>query len=238
MNPIVEARLIEKIRRTHNVLSFRFFRDAGLSFQAGQFMQVVLPINGEAQGKCFSFSSSPDEKMFFEFTKKMSNSDFSKALDRLAIGDKVRIRMPLGKFILDETKSKHAFLSGGIGITPIRSMLRYALDRDLPFDMTLFYSNRSPEDIVFRQELEEMARGHKNLKVVFSLDTSEACPAEWKGKCGFISADMIREELPDYPERDFYVCGPPAMVEGLTSILEKQLQVPVGKIQKENFTGY
>jgi ferredoxin-NADP reductase len=117
-------------------------------------------------------------------------------------------------------------------------MLKDAFDRRLPVDMALFYSNRSPEDIVFRTELEEMAKIRKDFKIVFSLDTSEACPPGWKGKCGFISAGMIREELSDYAERIFYVCGPPVMVKSLSSILEDQLKVPAEKIRKENFAGY
>lgn len=235
---MVETRVIEVIRRTYNVVSFRFARAPGLDFQAGQFMQVAFVIHGKEQTKYFSFSSSPFDKSHFEFTKKMSQSEFSKTLEGLKAGDTVKIKMPFGKFILDEKKSKHAFLSGGIGITPIRSILRYAFDGHLSLDMVLFYSNHSREDIVFQTELEGMARDHQNFKIVFSLDTVEACPAGWKGKCGFINAAMIQEELPDYRDRVFYVCGPPAMVTSLVSILENQLNIPSEKIKKENFTGY
>ncbi|MFA5159600.1 MAG: FAD-binding oxidoreductase [Candidatus Omnitrophota bacterium] len=232
------ARVIKVIPRTYNVTSFRFAAEEAPDFQAGQFMQVTLAVNGCEQSKYFSFSSSPTEKGYFEFTKKITRSEFSKALKRLKAGDTLTVKMPMGKFVLDGTTTKHAFLSGGIGITPIRSMLKDAFDRRLPVDMALFYSNHSPEDIVFRTELEEMARDHKNLKIGFSLDAAEACPAGWKGKCGFINADMIKEELPDYAERIFYVCGPPAMVKSLVSILEDQLKVPAGRIRKENFAGY
>jgi ferredoxin-NADP reductase len=232
------ARVIEVIPRTYNVTSFRLAAEGITNFQAGQFMQVTLAVNGCEQSKYFSFSSSPTEKGCFEFTKKMTGSEFSKTLERLKAGDTLSVKMPMGKFVLDETASKHAFLSGGIGITPIRSMLKDALDRRLPIDAVLFYSNRSPEDIVFRTELEEMAKIRKDFKVVLSLDTREACPSGWKGKCGFISAGMIREELPDYAERIFYVCGPPVMVKSISSILEDQLKVPAGKIKKENFAGY
>lgn len=233
-----DSRIIRIIPRTRDVKSFRCAAGTASDYQAGQFIQVLLEIKGAEQAKYFSLSSSPTEKGYIEFTKKMTGSDFSNALESLKAGDLVKIKMPMGKFVLDETASKHAFLSGGIGITPIRSMLRYALDRYLSFDMALFYSNRSPEDIVFTTELEEMEREHKNLKTVFSLDTPEACPPGWKGKCGFINAGMIREELPDYLERVFYVCGPPVMVTGLVSILEGELKVPAGRIKRENFSGY
>lgn len=235
---LFEAEVADVIARNYNVKSFRFFAPGEVSFRAGQFMQVTLMVNGCEQSKYFSFSSAPSEKGYFEFTKKMTGSEFSKALESLKVGDKVKIKMPLGAFVLDEMAPKQAFLSGGIGITPIRSMLNDTFDRRLPIDVVLFYSNRAPEDIVFREELEAMARNQKNFKVVFSLDTSEACPSEWKGKCGFISAEMIKEELPDYAERVFYVCGPPIMVKSLITILQDQMKVPAEKIKVENFMGY
>lgn len=233
-----EAVVTDVITRNYNVKSFRFSAAAEVAFRAGQFLQVTLPVNGADQSKYFSFSNAPTEKGYLEFTKKMTGSEFSKALENLKAGDSVKIKMPLGSFVLDETAPKQAFLSGGIGITPIRSMLKDAFDRQLPFDRVLFYSNRSPEDIVFREDLEAMARDSKELKVVFSLDTAGACPLGWKGKCGFINADMIKEELPDYAERIFYVCGPPVMVKSLVSILQDKLKVPDAKIKIENFAGY
>jgi len=226
------------ITRNYNVKSFRFSMNDSVPFRAGQFFQVTLSVNGTDQSKYFSFSNAPTEHGYIEFTKKMTGSDFSKALENLKIGEKVKIKMPLGSFVLDETAPKQAFLSGGIGITPIRSMLKDAFDRRLSFDRVLFYSNRSPEDIIFRDELEAMAKDRKELRVVLSLDTNEACPIGWKGRCGFINASMIKEELPDYAERIFYVCGPPVMVKSLVSILQDKLEVPAAKIKIENFAGY
>lgn len=233
-----EAGVSEILARNYNVKSFRLVTPEEIPFRAGQFLRLTLSLGGVERSKYFSFSNAPTEKGYVEFTKKMTGSEFSGALESLKVGDKVKIQMPLGSFVLNETAPKQAFLSGGIGITPIRSMLKDALDRRLPFDRVLFYSNRSPEDIIFREELETMARERKELRVVFSLDTTEACPAGWTGQCGFISAAMIREELPDYAERIFYVCGPPVMVKSLSSILEDQLGIPAGKIKKENFAGY
>lgn len=235
---LFEAVVSDIIARSYNVKSFRFFIPREVPFRAGQFLQATLSVNGADQSKYFSFSNAPTEQGYIEFTKKITGSEFSKALENLKAGDKVKIKMPLGSFVLDETAPKQAFLSGGIGVTPIRSMLKDAFDRQLPFDRVLFYSNRTPEDIIFREELEAMTRERKEFRVVFSLDTTEACPPGWKGKCGFISAAMIREELPDYAERIFYVCGPPMMVKSLSAILEDQLKVPAGKIKKENFAGY
>lgn len=235
---VFETHITEVIRRTHDAVSFRAAVAEGMSYRAGQFMGVTVAADGRELSKYLSFSSAPTEKGYVEFTKKISGSDFSKALERLKPGDTIKLKMPLGSFLLDEMAPKHLFLSGGIGITPIRSIWKDAFDRQLPLDMALLYGNRTPEDVAFRNDLEVLARENGNLKVVFSLDTADACPPLWQGRCGFINAAMIKEEVPDYLERVFYVCGPPAMVANLLSILQGQLQIPENRIKRENFAGY
>ena len=233
-----ETHITEVIRRTRDVLSFRAAVTEGMNYRAGQFLGVTVRSGGQELSKYLSFSSAPTEKRHIEFTKKISGSDFSKALECLKPGDKITLRMPLGSFLLEEKAPKHLFLSGGIGITPIRSMWRDAFDRRLPLDMALLYGNRTPEDIAFKEDLEGMMRDAKDFKVVFSLDTEAACPSTWKGRCGFINAPMIKEEVPDYLERIFYVCGPPVMVKLLLTLLQEQLKVPENRIKRENFAGY
>lgn len=233
-----ETHLIDIVQRTHNVKSFRLAAEGGALFRAGQFMEVTLKVEGRDQSKYLSFSSAPTEKDHIEFTKKLSASAFSEALRRLKIGDPVRIKMSLGAFVLDETATKHAFLAGGIGITPIRSIWKDALDRHLPVDMVLFYGNHTPEDIVFRDDFETIEKTGKGFKVVLSLDDASACPPDWKGRSGFINAEMIRAEAPDFAERIFYVCGPPGMVKAMVGLLQTQLQIPAARIKQENFIGY
>ncbi len=235
---VFETHITEVHRRTRDVLSFRAAVTEGMNYRAGQFMGVTVRADGRELSKYLSFSSAPSEKGYVEFTKKISGSDFSKVLERLKPGDGVTLKMPLGSFLLEEAAPKHLFLSGGIGITPIRSMWKDAFDRRLALDMMLLYGNRTPEDIAFRDDLEAMMGESKSFKTVFSLDTAAACPASWKGRCGFINAAMIKEEAPDYLERVFYVCGPPAMVTHLLSILQGQLQIPESRIKRENFAGY
>lgn len=235
---LYETTVTEIIQRTRDVFSFRAALKEGMQYRAGQFMGVTVSADGKELSRYLSFSSAPTEKGYLEFTKKITASDFSKTLMGLRPGDTIRLKMPLGSFLLDETAPKHFFLSGGIGITPLRSMCRDALDRVLPVDMALLYGNRSPEDIAFRDDFENAAKSSGNFKVIFSLDTAGVCPSSWKGRCGFIDAAMIREEAPDYLERVFYVCGPPGMVGHLTNILETELKVPAPQIKRENFAGY
>jgi ferredoxin-NADP reductase len=125
-------------------------------------------------------------------------------------------------------------LSGGIGITPLRSICKYCTDTQSETKITLLYGNRAEEDIVFREELEEMEQKNKNLKVVFTLDQASQ---SWKGYTGIINAEMVKNEIPDYEETAFYTCGPPVMVEAIASMLI-ELGVVESRIRRERFSGY
>jgi ferredoxin-NADP reductase len=125
-------------------------------------------------------------------------------------------------------------LSGGIGITPLRSICRYCLDTNLKTKTTLLYGNRTEEDIVFRKEFEEMQRLNMNLKVVFAVDEANKA---WTGYVGRIDAEMVKKEIPNYLETVFYTCGPPAMVEAMEGLLN-DLGLPEEQMKTENFPGY
>jgi len=232
-----KAKIKEIIQRAYNVKSFRLeipeFRS--IDFKAGQFMSVELENNPELK-RYLSISSSPTEKCYLEFTKKLTQSEFSKKLNALRAGDEVTVQYPMGKFTLDESFSKIAFLSGGIGITPIRSICKYAVDKNLKIDMVLIYSNRTVSDIVFKEDFDGMQKNFPLLKVAHVL-----CETQGVGfKCtpGLINSRVIKNEVTDYPERKFYLCGPPSMVEAIEKILREELGIEKEKIVLENFRGY
>jgi len=233
-----ETEVLDIVQRTHNVKSFRFKIKEDVDFKPGQFFFVTIKIDGVERTKHFSFSNSPTEKGYVEFTKRITDSEFSKALNRLKIGDWARLKMPYGSFIFGGEYKKIAFLSGGIGITPIRSICKFATDSMLPTDMVLLYGNNREEDIIFRQDLDNMQSVNKNLRIVYTLTSSDIDRKIWKGRTGYIDDTMIKEEMPDYTERIFYICGPPRMVESLINILRNKLSVQQDKIRTENFSGY
>ncbi len=224
----------EIIPRTYNVTSFRFPRPAELNYKAGQFFFITLKADGKELKKHFSFSSSPTEKTHIEFTKKLSDSDFSAALKALKPGDWARIDAPYGKFTFEGEHEKLCLLAGGIGITPFKSICQYCTDIHLDTKVTLLYGNRTEKDIAFRKELEALQQQNKNLKVVFILNEADS---DWTGATGLINAEMIKTEVPDYKENTFYTCGPPKMVEIMEKLVE-QLGVPMTQLKREYFTGY
>ena len=234
----INTKIKEIIKRTHDVKSFRMGAEEEISFQAGQFFLFTINIKGEDTSKYFSFSNSPTEKGYIEFTKRITNSTFSQFMDKVEVNTSVRIKMPLGSFTLKDENEKIAFLSGGIGITPIRSICKYATDKALKTNIVLLYGNRSEKDIVFREDFEEMQRKNNNLKVVHTLISPENINEKWQGRVSYIDEKMIKEGVPDYSERVFYICGPPKMVETLKKTLEDNLNVPKERIRLENFAGY
>jgi ferredoxin-NADP reductase len=229
-----ETYVKEIIQRTHNVTSFRFPRPAALEYKAGQFFFITLKADGRELKKHFSFSSSPTEKAHIEFTKKLTDSDFSTALKALKPGDWARIDAPYGKFTFEGEHEKIGLLAGGIGITPLKSICQYCTDMHLDTKVTLLYGNRTENDIAFRKELETLERQNQNLKVVFILNEADS---NWKGATGLITADMIKKEIPYYKETTFYTCGPPKMVEIMEKLVT-QMGLPEAQLKREYFTGY
>jgi ferredoxin-NADP reductase len=230
----LEAKIKEIIQRTYNVKSFRLDVGGELDFKAGQFLSVTLKTEQELK-RYLSISSSPTEKGYIEFTKKLTQSDFSRVLDSLKPQDSVKVQYPFGKFTLDEASTKIAFLSGGIGITPIRSICKYAVDKNMNTDIILIYSNSTFNDIAFREDFGLMQKQDPKLKVIHVLYEGRA---GFECKIGRINKEIIKENIPDYLERKFYLCGPPGMVEAMKNILASELAVVSANIITENFQGY
>ncbi len=235
---IFETEVIAVIDRAPGVKSFRFKTDKRLVFKPGQFFFVGIMIDGQERTKHFSFSNSPTEDGYTEFTKRLTDSDFSNALSQLQPGDWAKIKAPYGNFTFLGEHKKIAFLSGGIGITPIRSIVKFAADKALSADMVLLYGNSTESDIIFKEDFDFIAKDRDNFRAIYTLTSKDIDKNKWPGRQGYIDSDMIKEVMPDYKDRVFYMCGPPAMVEALNNILKDKLDIPVEKIVTENFTGY
>ncbi len=230
----VETTVQEIIPRTHDVTSFRFPRLNGLDYKAGQFFFVTIRQDGKELNKHFSFSSSPTDKGFIEFTKKLTDHEFSQALKNLKVGDWARIDAPYGQFTFEGEYPSIALLGGGIGITPFISICKSATDKGLENKITLFYGCRTEGDIVFREEFEALAKKNNNLKLVMTVNVPSP---DWKGPTGFIDANLVKKELPDYVNTIFYACGPPPMVKAMENLVAN-LGLPKDKLKLEYFTGY
>jgi ferredoxin-NADP reductase len=231
-----ETDVKESIQRTGDIISIRFTRPAEFDYRPGQFIFVTVGSGDFEVTKHLSISSSPTEG-FLEVTKRLTGHPFANALAMLKEGDKVRLRGPFGKFTLGGVAGEHkkiGMLSGGIGISPLRSMIKYACDKMLDTDIVLFYSNRHEESIAFEKEFEDLTRKFPKFTVA---NTVTMPGPSWKGITGRISADMIKKYMPDYMDRAFYISGPTKMVDSMLTLL-KEMSIPEEQIKKEFFPGY
>jgi ferredoxin-NADP reductase len=232
----VRVKLIERIPRTKEVESFRFLAQERLEFIAGQFSQIIFDekVKGNRNlNKYLSFSSSPT-KGYIEFTKRLSESDFSQALRALKVGDELLIRGPLGSCMFKEEHEKICFLIGGIGITPVISIIEYIIEKSLDTDVLLFYSNRT-EEIAFKKELDSWRKNHCTIKVIYTVTSCQ--PKDTSCLFGTIDEDLINANMDNTGERIFYIFGPPAMVEAMKNI-SLELGVDAAHIKTESFIGY
>jgi glycine betaine catabolism B len=229
-----ETQIKEIIPRTTDVSSYRFPRPSELNYKPGQYFMITINKDGKELTHHFSFSSSPTQKENIEFTKKLTDHEYSLALKEAKIGDWARIEAPYGQFTFEGEYPKIALLAGGIGITPFKSIIKNATDKRLDSKITLFYGCRTEGDIIFKDEFESMQGENENFKMICVVNQPSS---DWKGETGIITADMIKKALPDYRENVFYTCGPPPMVKAMETIIES-LGLPKSQMKQEYFTGY
>jgi ferredoxin-NADP reductase len=233
MKPQFETQVIETMQNTGSSRSIRFCRPQGFDYLPGQF--IILKLNG-IQGeieKPLSLSSSPTED-FLQVTKRLTRHEFSNPLLSLKKRDTIRFSGPYGNFTFNEEQEKIAMLSGGIGITPLRSIIKYCTDKGLATDIFLFYSNRQEDDIPFKDEFEVLKAKNQNLTIINTL--TRPGPS-WKDRIGRIDANMIKEQLADYSEWVFYISGPEKMVDSMLLVL-REMKIPEKQARKEYFPGY
>src|SRR5436309_11425426 len=264
-SPQIELTLLEKDRvEGTDVVSFKFSKqgDQGegktdkspLDYTAGQF--AFFDIGGvynDPKGpiRHFTISSSPTEN-FIMFSTRIRDSPYKKRLSTLEEGTKVKVRGPEGQFVLHQDYSKPAvFLSGGIGVTPFRTMIKYATDKQLPLKIIMFDSNRDRDNILFKKEFDDWSNINKNLKIIYTISeenqhgsqspsSTAQSDTDWKGEYGRIDKAMILKYVDTNTLNNsiFYICGPPSMLKAMQALLEEELEIPKEQIRVEEFTGY
>jgi ferredoxin-NADP reductase/nitrite reductase/ring-hydroxylating ferredoxin subunit len=259
-SPQIELTLLEKDKiEGTDVTSFKFSKqnDEGgaedkttpLSYTAGQFAFFDIgQVYNDPKGpiRHFTISSSPTEN-FIMFSTRIRDSPYKKRLSNLEEGTKVKIRGPEGQFVLheDDYSKPAVFLSGGIGVTPFRSMIKYATDKQLPLKIVMFDSNRNRNNILFKEEFDDWATVNKNLEIIYTISDDErgqssSAANDWKGEYGRIDKAMILKYLDTNMLNNsiFYICGPPSMLKAMQSLLQDDLEIPKERIKVEEFTGY
>lgn len=181
-------------------------------FQAGQYINVVLDINGARTTRPYSLSSSPKQRSYYEITvaeiKNGYVSDY--VLNNIKVGDTLITSGPSGHFVYNKAfhKNKSLFLAGGSSITPFMSMVRDILLSGEDRDVILLYGSRTLNTAIYHEELTKLSEEFLNFKYHLVLSEKDE---SWNGDFGFLDENIIKKYAPDYLERTAYISGPNVM---------------------------
>ena len=226
---------VEQVRRETPdtwTLSIRPEGHRGITFRPGQFAWFTLgrcPFSFEEHP--FSFSSSPlAGSGAFDITVK-ELGDFTSSIGQIPTGTIAYVEGPFGAFTTDRhAAARCTFIAGGIGITPIISMLRTAVLAGDQTPMTLVYAASSREDLAFAEELDTMPE-RINLAITYVLQDP---PEEWDGATGLVTREVLEDAINDPDSEEYFVCGPPAMMSAVEKTLA-QMGVKRRRIHYERF---
>lgn len=224
-----------------DTMSFRFDKPAGFDYRAGQFANYTLlnPPESDAEGdtRTFSLSSAPHEP-FLMATTRMRDTAFKRVLRHAPIGTEFELDAPYGLFTLNTVTERPAvFLTGGIGITPVRSMLLQSVHENTGPHITVFYSNRRPTEAPFLAELTRLAELSPRITLVATMTAPDSAEQGWNGETGHITARMLSRHLDDPGSPIYYLCGPIDMVKPMKAALVAA-GVEENDIRTEEFEGY
>ena len=247
--PIMQVTLLDKVmHKDTDIMSFKFARNEDQDYEAGQFYDVDLGTTEDPKGstRAFTIASSPTEKDVILISTRIRDTPFKQKLAKLEKGSSIKISGPAGEFTLPDDHSQSVvFLSGGIGVTPFRSMVKFATDKQLPLKITMFDSNRNLANILYKDEFDSWTKLNENLKMIYTTSEEEAenlssVTRERKNEKGMIDKAMLMRHLSkdDLDDSVFYICGPPAMLNAMKKLLSEEIGVSADRIRTEEFSGY
>jgi predicted ferric reductase len=205
----------------------------GFHFSPGQFGWLTVwggPF--KITGHPFSFSSSAEAADGSVEMSIRNLGDFTSTMHDLPLGQRVYLDGPYGAFTIGNPADMHVLIAGGIGITPMMSMVRTLADRGDRRPVILVYGSKDWESITFREELEAL-KARLNLTVVHVLSDP---PEGWTGEQGYVSAAVFRRYLPPpYADHEYFICGPNVMMDAIEKALG-EMHVPMSKYHSERYS--
>ncbi|MBT8159552.1 MULTISPECIES: FAD-dependent oxidoreductase [Arthrobacter] len=235
------TKLVKKEEVAEQTMAFEFEKPAGFSYKAGQFADYTLidPPDTDQEGNTrgFSLSSAPYEPNLM-CTTRIRDTAFKRVLKDMPIGTELELDAPYGSFTLHNKVARSAvFLTGGIGITPVRSIALQSVHDQTGHTIIVFASNKRPEDAAFLDELKSLGESNVNVTFVATMTEPENSHQPWDGETGVIDQNMISRYVEDLSTPIYYLCGPAGLVKAMRSLLNGA-GVDDDDIRTEEFTGY
>lgn len=233
---MVVCRIFDEVQ---NVRTLRLVSSGGgalpLLYLPGQFLTVAVEHEGKRVKRSYTIASSPTVRDYLEITvKREEHGIVSRILhDSVQEGDALDISAPSGKFTFTgEEADSIVLIGGGVGITPLMSVVRYLTDRGWPNPIYLLYCCRTTKDFIFQDELEYLQRRNPNLAVVATMTRERG--TVWMGPTGRLTPELISSAVPDLEQQRVHICGPGPMMDAVKDMLA-QLQVPAAQVFTEAF---
>jgi ferredoxin-NADP reductase/DMSO/TMAO reductase YedYZ heme-binding membrane subunit len=232
-------RVAKIFQETPEVRTFRLVMPSGskLPFDClpGQYLILKTEIDGKKVGRSYTIASSPTQNGYCELTiKREERGLVSRYLhDILREGAVVNIKAPAGRFTFTGAEAERiVMIAGGVGITPLMAKIRYLTDLAWPGTIHLVFSVKTEQDIIFREELENLQKRFANLKVTVTL-TRDMSPT-WRGERGRITPALLSRIVADLRGGRVHLCGPTDMTDPVITML-RDLGVPAEQIKVESF---
>lgn len=207
-------------KETADTTILRLQSEEGLlmAFKSGQYCRLRNPLYKQPEEEhIFSIASAPEESSYLEFCIK-TYGYWTQAINNIKVGNILEVSDPQGSFILHKNDTNMVFLVGGTGIAPVVSMLRHINGQNLLVKALLLYGSRTPDDIVYGNELDYLQSQKAEIRVVHIM--SHLKPEyDWPGYRGFITADIMKKEIDFSAKPVFFMCGPPIFIEKMKALL-------------------
>lgn len=233
-----KVKLLRNEMVAEGTMAFYFSRPTDFEFRAGQFAEFALidppETDGKGNSRAFSLVQAPYEAELVAATR-MRDTAFKRVLRGLPAGSEVKLDGPYGDFTLHKTESTPAvFIIGGIGVTPVRSMIAQATHDKTGHKITLLHASRTPADLPFKTDFERLARENSNFSYAMTV---ESPTGDWQGGRGRVDSEMVKKYVSDLSKPIYYLSGPQGMVKAIRKLLV-DLKINEDNIRTEEFSGY
>src|SRR6266404_5783493 len=203
-------------------------------FQTGQFITLFWP-DTPTYKRAYSLSSCALDRGFYEVTVKRDGKMGTRIVVWAKVGDKMVVIPPTGRFLPVYEPNKHLVcIAGGSGVTPFRGFTREATRRKLDTRISILYSVRTTNDIIFNDEFRQLQQENPNF--FFDVSCTRLHPQDpWTGRRGRITSEWVKEHVHDLANTVFYACGPNALVEFAEDLVLRELAVPKAQMKVEKW---